>query len=409
MNRFFTLLLAASCLTAVGQVTYPYNPDGNADGDIAVGDLQDFLVTYGNPFSPSEIMVGDSSLTYWVDQLSILLQNQQHLIDSLSAATGRMTLGQAENFSFHMLEWSQTENGGYRTILNFENDGFARITGGNAQIKFVVIPDSTSLELIADDDAAETNFSETFWEGVPALTIPLSSSETLVLFGGSGALEEETTAGEMQLNWSPILQQETVQFNSMDTLIQPDGEHNFDLFGNYSRIDIGVPPIDRFDVYWYDNYFGYQQNSNVSVSEVVDFVASTPNVIWVYPRYDPINIQIQGVTSEKMCIAVDQIFPSEQEWSLIANVLAQAATFTNTTVSIPSFHFPDNNEASYPSIRIFNGDMEITSFQWPHTLWDENTFTSNEILNPNHDTRAVVNLITLRSSGQWVVVGDWDY
>ena len=50
MNRFFTLLLAASCLTAVGQVAYPYNIDGNADGDIAVGDLQDFLVTYGNPF-----------------------------------------------------------------------------------------------------------------------------------------------------------------------------------------------------------------------------------------------------------------------------------------------------------------------------------------------------------------------
>ena len=70
MNRLFTLLLAASCLTAVGQVTYPYNPDGNADGDIAVGDLQDFLVTYGNPFSPSEIMVGDSSLTYWVESIN---------------------------------------------------------------------------------------------------------------------------------------------------------------------------------------------------------------------------------------------------------------------------------------------------------------------------------------------------
>ena len=27
MNRFFALLLAASCSTAVGQVTYPYNPD----------------------------------------------------------------------------------------------------------------------------------------------------------------------------------------------------------------------------------------------------------------------------------------------------------------------------------------------------------------------------------------------
>ena len=48
MNRFFTLLLAAFCLTAVGQVTYPYNPDG-VDGDIAVGDLQDFLVTIATP------------------------------------------------------------------------------------------------------------------------------------------------------------------------------------------------------------------------------------------------------------------------------------------------------------------------------------------------------------------------
>ena len=89
MNRFFTLLLAASCLTAVGQVTYPYNPDGNADGDIAVGDLQDFLVTYGNPFSPSEIMVGDSSLTYWVEQLSQTVQEQQEIIELLKGGDSR--------------------------------------------------------------------------------------------------------------------------------------------------------------------------------------------------------------------------------------------------------------------------------------------------------------------------------
>lgn len=50
MNRFFTLLFAASCLTAVGQVTYPYNPDGNADGLITVIDLQDLLSAYGLPF-----------------------------------------------------------------------------------------------------------------------------------------------------------------------------------------------------------------------------------------------------------------------------------------------------------------------------------------------------------------------
>ena len=55
MNRFFTLLLAASCLTAVGQTEYPYpyNPDGNNDGYIGVTDLQDFLSVYDSEFVAS--------------------------------------------------------------------------------------------------------------------------------------------------------------------------------------------------------------------------------------------------------------------------------------------------------------------------------------------------------------------
>ena len=83
MSRFFTLLLAASCLTAVGQVTYPYNPDGNADALIGATDLQDMLSTYGGAFLPSEILVGDSTLSFWVDQLSETVLTQQATIDSL--------------------------------------------------------------------------------------------------------------------------------------------------------------------------------------------------------------------------------------------------------------------------------------------------------------------------------------
>ena len=109
MNRFFTLLLAASCLTAVGQVTYPYNPDGNADGDIAVGDLQDFLVTYGNPFSPSEIMVGDSSLTYWVEQLSQTIQDQESLINALQIPTTR-SLSFPDGYGGEFVSFSLTES-----------------------------------------------------------------------------------------------------------------------------------------------------------------------------------------------------------------------------------------------------------------------------------------------------------
>ena len=138
MNRFFTLLLAASCLTAVGQVTYPYNPDGNADGDIAVGDLQDFLVTYGNPFSPSEIMVGDSSLTYWVEQLSQTVQEQQEMIDSLSSTIGRMSLGDTEHFKFYELTW-ETELNRYRSILDFDSDGFVRLFG-SYELEWMIVP-----------------------------------------------------------------------------------------------------------------------------------------------------------------------------------------------------------------------------------------------------------------------------
>ena len=44
MNRFFTLLLAASCLPAVGQ---EWNPDSDNNGQIGVGDLQSLLSVYG--------------------------------------------------------------------------------------------------------------------------------------------------------------------------------------------------------------------------------------------------------------------------------------------------------------------------------------------------------------------------
>ena len=81
MNRFFALLLASSCLTAVGQVTYPYNPDEDGNGQIAVGDLQGILATYGNEFSPSEILVDGETLTTVLTQL-------QNSIDSLSGLGG---------------------------------------------------------------------------------------------------------------------------------------------------------------------------------------------------------------------------------------------------------------------------------------------------------------------------------
>ena len=54
MNRFFTLLLAASCLTAVGQNSW--NPDSDANGVIGVGDLQSLLSVYGLNWNPDSIV-----------------------------------------------------------------------------------------------------------------------------------------------------------------------------------------------------------------------------------------------------------------------------------------------------------------------------------------------------------------
>ncbi|MGB1481391.1 MAG: phage tail protein [Flavobacteriales bacterium] len=81
MKRLVALLMCAVSLGASAQVTYPYNPDEDGNGQIAVGDLQGILATYGNEFSPSEILVDGETLTTVLTQL-------QNSIDSLSGLTG---------------------------------------------------------------------------------------------------------------------------------------------------------------------------------------------------------------------------------------------------------------------------------------------------------------------------------
>ena len=53
MKRLVAMMMCAVSLGAAAQVTYPYNPDEDGNGQIAVGDLQGILATYGNEFSPS--------------------------------------------------------------------------------------------------------------------------------------------------------------------------------------------------------------------------------------------------------------------------------------------------------------------------------------------------------------------
>ena len=71
MNRFFTLLLAASCLTVVGQTEYPYpyNPDGNNDGYISLNDLLDLLSVYGSEFNAGVLATDSTSAIFYTGEM----------------------------------------------------------------------------------------------------------------------------------------------------------------------------------------------------------------------------------------------------------------------------------------------------------------------------------------------------
>ena len=88
MKNFFTLTLCflTLSLTAQEPLTYPYNPDANSDQFVAVSDVLETIATYGDQFLPSEIMVGDTTLSNWIQILNQTLANQQAVIDSLQAS-----------------------------------------------------------------------------------------------------------------------------------------------------------------------------------------------------------------------------------------------------------------------------------------------------------------------------------
>ena len=88
MKNFFTLTLCFLTLSITAQepLTYPYNPDSNSDTFVAIPDLLETLTVYGSQFFPEEIMVGDTTLSSWIQILNQTLANQQAVIDSLQAS-----------------------------------------------------------------------------------------------------------------------------------------------------------------------------------------------------------------------------------------------------------------------------------------------------------------------------------
>ena len=77
MNFKFSLttILAACALIASAQsVTYPYNPDGNADQFISITDLQDLLMAYGQSWTPQELAVDSIPLSLYLQTLQAFME-----------------------------------------------------------------------------------------------------------------------------------------------------------------------------------------------------------------------------------------------------------------------------------------------------------------------------------------------
>ena len=383
MNRFFTLLLAASCLTAVGQVTYPYNPDGNADGDIAVGDLQDFLGTYGNPFSPSEIMVGDSSLTYWVEQLSQTLLNQESLISTLQlSSTNDLAFpigysGESINQRvkqdvpfvvpqsqvFHLTSWR-----GYTPLINglrcqtpqtmpiILNSGDSLRTDDNNWSHFSgILMDAQGL-VVGVNRAIDCNnpfvvpqgknLYMTHWlsnGAEPAsgeLQIPIPYGIPVILNSG-----DTLTNGTSPQCFSSTLNGYLVDEDFFDTPLQESEEETtltidweasetgstFNVTGNVDRIVVNIPTTVPAEWAIHANppvngsYVHYMEFQDIS-----DFVLSNgvSHLSWVTPSFPAaMSIDLSGITANEVVIEWDRIESKQSTYLPYLDSLYQELSF----------------------------------------------------------------------------------
>jgi hypothetical protein len=88
MKILLAAILTTTTLTVIqSQVTYPYNPDGDVNGSIAVNDLQDFLTYYGLSFNPTEITVDSIPLSDYLMMLQESVVQQSLRLDSLEMLT----------------------------------------------------------------------------------------------------------------------------------------------------------------------------------------------------------------------------------------------------------------------------------------------------------------------------------
>ena len=194
MKHIFTISLCflALSLSAQETITYPYNPDGDADGLVAVPDLQDILAVYGSPFSPAEIMVGDTALSEWIQILYQALQDQQAVIESMQGAGG-CNYAFPEGLDGEGIVWAFTASNSY-TVPDGKNLYVTNIYSDNYNNKFKV--DGLTVR------DGNTNNSESFIGGVQDYSSLLTNP---ILVSSGQVIIQENTGGLTQGGFSGIL------------------------------------------------------------------------------------------------------------------------------------------------------------------------------------------------------------
>ena len=106
-----TLHLFLTAIWAQNEVTYPYNPDADADGTISTVDILGVLSAFSLQFSPDGIMVDEMDLIDWILYQDELRSSPIEFVDSLVASgylpephhyetyrlTGALAIGNDEN------------------------------------------------------------------------------------------------------------------------------------------------------------------------------------------------------------------------------------------------------------------------------------------------------------------------
>ena len=146
------------------QVDYPYNPDADGDGFIAVVDLFEFLSVFGGGFVPPELLVDSIPFGTYLEilQESLVLQAMQ--LDSLEALMTNVEVVQAPE-QFEMLRvWDR----GIEYIGQY-------VPSGETQQFYYPMQDSLTQrsingwELVTQDRIEETTLSWITGGGQPSI------------------------------------------------------------------------------------------------------------------------------------------------------------------------------------------------------------------------------------------------